>query len=55
MANAVTLESEQILAGAHGTFGGEMSRIAVSHAEPVGERTGWRPAMPVTHWNATKG
>jgi precorrin-6Y C5,15-methyltransferase (decarboxylating) len=55
VANAVTLESEQILAGAHGTFGGEMSRIAVSHAEPVGERTGWRPAMPVTHWNATKG
>ncbi len=51
----MTLESEQILAGAHGTFGGEMSRIAVSHAEPVGEHTGWRPAMPVTHWNATKG
>ncbi|NNE83030.1 MAG: precorrin-6Y C5,15-methyltransferase (decarboxylating) subunit CbiT, partial [Alphaproteobacteria bacterium] len=39
---------------AHTTFGGELSRIAVSHAAPVGGRTGWRPAMPVTQWSATK-
>ena len=55
VANAVTLEGEQVLAGAHSTLGGELTRIAVAHAKPVGARTGWRPAMPVTQWNATKG
>ncbi len=54
VANAVTLEGEQVLAGAHAALGGDLSRIAVSHAEPVGERTGWRPAMPVTQWNVAK-
>ncbi len=54
VANAVTLEGEQVLASAHAAFGGELARIAVSHAEPVGERTGWRPAMPVTQWSKTK-
>jgi precorrin-6Y C5,15-methyltransferase (decarboxylating) len=54
VANAVILEGEQVLASAHATFGGELSRIAVSNAEPVGARTGWRPAMPVTQWSVTK-
>jgi len=54
VANAVTLEGEQVLANAHTTFAGELSRIAVSHAEPVGARTGWRPAMTVTQWSAVK-
>jgi precorrin-6Y C5,15-methyltransferase (decarboxylating) len=54
VANAVTLEGEQVLAAAHATFGGALSRIAVSHAEPVGDRTGWRPAMPVTQWSGIK-
>ncbi len=54
VANAVTLEGEQVLAAAHTNFGGALSRIAVSHAEPVGKRTGWRPAMPVTQWSVTK-
>jgi precorrin-6Y C5,15-methyltransferase (decarboxylating) len=54
VANAVTLEGEQVLADAHSSFGGDLSRIAVSHAEPVGQRTGWRPAMPVTQWTVTK-
>lgn len=54
VANAVTLEGEQVLADAYGTFGGALSRIAVSHAEPVGERTGWRPAMTVTQLSAIK-
>ncbi len=54
VANAVTLEGEQILADAHTLFGGDLSRITVSNAEPVGERTGWRPAMPVTQWAVHK-
>ena len=48
VANAVTLESESVLAGWYGRYGGEMTRLAVSHAEPVGPHHGWRAAMPVT-------
>ncbi|MBO6783087.1 MAG: precorrin-6y C5,15-methyltransferase (decarboxylating) subunit CbiE [Alphaproteobacteria bacterium] len=54
VANAVTLEGEQALFRAHNAHGGELSRIAVSHAEPVGRLTGWRSAMPVTQWQAVK-
>lgn len=54
VANAVTLEGEQVLVAAHGTVGGELSRIALSRAEPVGARTGWRAAMTVTQWSITK-
>ncbi|WP_062014021.1 bifunctional cobalt-precorrin-7 (C(5))-methyltransferase/cobalt-precorrin-6B (C(15))-methyltransferase [Aureimonas sp. AU4] len=50
VAHAVTLESEAILLALHEVHGGELLRVAVSHAEPVGPYRGWRPAMPVTHW-----
>ncbi|MFR9672933.1 precorrin-6y C5,15-methyltransferase (decarboxylating) subunit CbiE [Streptomyces sp. TR02-1] len=54
VANTVTLESEALLADAHRRFGGELVRLAVSHAVPVGGFTGWRQAMPVTQWSARK-
>ncbi len=52
--NAVTLETEALLMARHAALGGEFIRIAVSRADPVGEKTGWRPAMPVTQWVWTK-
>jgi precorrin-6Y C5,15-methyltransferase (decarboxylating) len=48
--NAVTIETEALLLARHATLGGELIRIAVSRAEPVGGKTGWRAAMPVTQW-----
>ncbi|MFI5972141.1 precorrin-6y C5,15-methyltransferase (decarboxylating) subunit CbiE [Streptomyces sp. NPDC051452] len=54
VANTVTLESEALLAGAHRRHGGELVRLAVAHAVPVGGFTGWRQAMPVTQWSAQK-
>lgn len=54
VANAVTIEGERALLDAHTEFGGELTRIAVSRAEPVGSRTGWRPAMTVTQFAAVK-
>lgn len=54
VANAVTLEGEGVLGEAFRHHGGTLSRIAVSHAEPVGALTGWRPAMAVTQWAAAK-
>jgi precorrin-6Y C5,15-methyltransferase (decarboxylating) len=54
VANTVTLESEALLARRHARHGGELVRLAVSHAVPVGGFTGWRQAMPVTQWSVTK-
>ncbi len=53
-ANAVTVESEAVLAGWHARVGGDLVRIGVARAEPVGTFTGWKPAMPVTIWTAVK-
>lgn len=54
VANVVTLEGERVLLDAHARYGGDMARIAISHADPVGGLTGWRPAMPVTQWSIVK-
>ena len=52
--NAVTLESERLLYDLHGEYGGKLIKISVSTAEPVGDKTGWRPSMPVTQWSIVK-
>jgi precorrin-6Y C5,15-methyltransferase (decarboxylating) len=52
--NAVTVESEAVVARWYGRLGGELTRIAVQRAAPVGGFTGWRPAMPVTVWSVVK-
>ena len=54
VANAVTVESEGVLAAARARLGGELTRLSVARAAPVGGFTGWRPAMPVTIWSAAK-
>jgi precorrin-6B C5,15-methyltransferase / cobalt-precorrin-6B C5,C15-methyltransferase len=48
--NAVTLETEAVLAEAYRRHGGALTRIALSRLEPVGRLHGWRAAMPVTQW-----
>jgi precorrin-6Y C5,15-methyltransferase (decarboxylating) len=48
--NAVTLETEAVLIGRHASLGGTLTRIALSRADSVGEKTTWRPALPVTQW-----
>ena len=40
VANAVTLESEAVLAAAYAKLGGELTRVAVNRASPVGGFTG---------------
>jgi precorrin-6B C5,15-methyltransferase / cobalt-precorrin-6B C5,C15-methyltransferase len=52
--NAVTLETETLLLGRHAVLGGELLRLAVSRAEPLGEKIAWRAAMPVTQWKWIK-
>ena len=48
--NAVTLESEALLLARHAALGGELIRIALSRTAPLGGKTAWRPALPVTQW-----
>ncbi|MFE9822478.1 precorrin-6y C5,15-methyltransferase (decarboxylating) subunit CbiE [Streptomyces sp. NPDC005791] len=54
VANTVTLESEALLAQWYRRLGGDLVRLAVAHAVPVGGFTGWRQAMPVTQWSVQK-
>lgn len=51
VANAVTLEMEQVLLALQAAHGGRLIRLAVSRAVPVGAMQGWRAAMPVTQWS----
>ena len=54
VANAVSIETEGLLAGWFARYGGELLRISVERAEKLGGMHGWRPAMPVTQWSVTK-
>ena len=54
VANAVTLESEAELIALHKEHGGDLVKLSVHRAEPVGRLTGWRPLMPVTQWSLVK-
>jgi precorrin-6Y C5,15-methyltransferase (decarboxylating) len=54
VANAVTVESEAVLAQWYSRSGGELRRFQHYRGEPVGGFTGWRPALPVTQWSVTK-
>lgn len=54
VANAVTFEGEQALFAWQQTNGGALSRIEVSHAEPIGGFTSWTPSRPVTQYAAIK-
>lgn len=54
VANAVTVESEGVLADWKARHGGELTRIALWHAEPLGRFDTWRPALPVTVYATAK-
>lgn len=56
--NSVTLETEAVLLRMHAEHGGNLLRLEIQRARPVGgEHTGlsgWRAAMPVTQWTWVK-
>ncbi|PUA80466.1 cobalamin biosynthesis bifunctional protein CbiET [Nocardioides currus] len=52
--HGVTLETETLLAAAYDQHGGELTRISVETAAPVGTFTGWTPARTVTQWALTR-
>ena len=48
VANAVTLQSEMTLMNWRAAHGGELTRIHVAQAQPLGEFDTWRQALPIT-------
>lgn len=52
--NAVTLESEALLALCHERHGGTLLRIELAAAEPLGGLRGWRPSRPVIQWSVVR-
>lgn len=54
VANAVTLENEARVADLQIRYGGQLTRLSVARAQPVGNYRGWKPFMPVTQWSVQK-
>ncbi|MCW2850069.1 MAG: cbiT [Marmoricola sp.] len=52
--HGVTLETESLLAASYAQHGGELTRISVEHAAPIGSFTGWTPARAVTQWAVSR-
>lgn len=54
VANAVTIESECLLAGLHATHGGNLMRIDIAQAGQLGRMRDWQAARPVVQWSVTR-
>ncbi|KIP98322.1 MULTISPECIES: bifunctional cobalt-precorrin-7 (C(5))-methyltransferase/cobalt-precorrin-6B (C(15))-methyltransferase [Pseudomonas] len=54
VANAVTLQSEAALIAFRGEKGGELTRIEVAQARPLGGFDTWRAALPITLLQVSK-
>jgi len=54
VANIVSLAGERVLLDWQARHGGSLTRIAVSHAAPLGMQEAWRPQLPVTQLAAIK-
>lgn len=54
VANAVTLENEALFSAASATYGGNLMRIELTEAQPLGAKRGWQPLRPIVQWSVTK-
>ena len=52
--HGVTVETEQLCVDAYRRWGGELARISVERAEPIGRLLGWTPARTVVAWSWVK-
>ena len=50
VAHAVTLQSEVLLSIWSARIGGDLLRIELAEAAPLGTRRGWSPARPIVQW-----
>ena len=52
--NAVTLEGEAWLSAAQAEHGGDLMRIEIANAKPLGRKRGWATAYPVVQWSLAR-
>lgn len=53
--HSVTLETEAVLVEWWKKRGGELTRMSVEQAAPIGTFTGWQSLRPVVQWSIVKG
>ncbi|MHC2437046.1 precorrin-6y C5,15-methyltransferase (decarboxylating) subunit CbiE [Bradyrhizobium sp. USDA 4451] len=54
VAHAVTLETEALLSDLHQRHGGELMRLEIAQAEPLGRYRSWKAARPIVQWSAIR-
>ncbi|MBC9876734.1 precorrin-6y C5,15-methyltransferase (decarboxylating) subunit CbiE [Bradyrhizobium sp. INPA01-394B] len=54
VAHAVTLETEALLGELHQQHGGELMRVEIAHAAPLGRYRSWDAARPVVQWSTVR-
>jgi precorrin-6Y C5,15-methyltransferase (decarboxylating) len=52
--NAVTLETEALLLAEQSKHGGELMRIEIAQAGPLGSMRGWVPSRPLVQWSVVR-
>jgi precorrin-6B C5,15-methyltransferase / cobalt-precorrin-6B C5,C15-methyltransferase len=54
VAHSVTLETEALLVELHCQYSGDLMRIEISHAAPLGTYRSWEASRPVVQWSVVK-
>ncbi|MFY0660581.1 MAG: precorrin-6y C5,15-methyltransferase (decarboxylating) subunit CbiE [Shimia sp.] len=54
VANAVTLETEVLLANWQADKGGDLLRIELAQSKPLGRKRGWKSSYPIVQWSVQK-
>jgi precorrin-6Y C5,15-methyltransferase (decarboxylating) len=54
VAHAVTLETEALLGELHRQHGGELMRVEIAHAAPLGRYRSWETTRPVVQWSTVR-
>ncbi|MGY4625718.1 precorrin-6y C5,15-methyltransferase (decarboxylating) subunit CbiE [Bradyrhizobium sp. USDA 4486] len=54
VAHSVTLETEALLGELHRRNGGELMRVEIAHAAPLGRYRSWEAARPVVQWSVVR-
>lgn len=54
VAHAVTLETEALLSDLQQRHGGELMRVEIAQAEPLGRYRSWKATRPIVQWSAIR-
>lgn len=54
VAHSVTLETESLLGELHQQHGGELMRVEIAQAAPLGRYRSWEAARPVVQWSVVR-